>query len=96
MKFKPFNQMKGVEFETFAYHIDYMVNGKYVGSITVDAPDREILGYNGRLRYALDSDVEVRKNGGRMITIKAGTNVVTECFPLNGRQIKFNEYSRPN
>lgn len=75
------------EFQTIGYHIDYLIEGSYQGSIKINEPDRETFGYNGRIKVVLTQDTIVKK-GTKEIKLKAGTEVVTELFPLNGRLIK--------
>lgn len=69
------------EFETVGYFKDYFVAGKYTGSVSYVEKDREIFGYSGRKTETISTDI-VFKNGKK---IKAGTVVITELFPINGR-----------
>lgn len=69
------------EFKTVGYSIDYLVNGKYIGSKRIEQKDREHYGYNGRTTITLTNDLILDNNK----KIKAGAVVVTELFPLNGR-----------
>jgi len=72
------------KFKTVGYSVDYLVDGKYKGSVRLESADRDIFGYHGRKTEALTEAV-VFKNGKK---IKAGQVVTTELFPLNGRLIK--------
>lgn len=72
-----------VNFETIGYSIDYLVDGKYKGSLSIKEKDREVFGYNGRRKEILKTPI-VFKNGKK---IKAGVLVTTELFPVNGRVI---------
>ncbi|AFM54781.1 hypothetical protein B620_gp03 [Croceibacter phage P2559S] len=74
----------GVTFSTVGYSVDYLVDGKYKGSIRLGTADRDTFGYHGRKTETLTEAVTF-KNGKK---IKAGTVVTTELFPLNGRLIK--------
>lgn len=67
-------------FENLGWHIDYRLNGKYIGSELVSEPDRFKTGYEGRVQRELEEDIILR--GKRY---KKGTLVVTECVPLCGR-----------
>lgn len=69
------------EFETVGYFKDYFVAGKYTGSVSYVEKDREIFGYSGRKTETVVEQI-VFKNGKK---IKAGTVVITELFPINGR-----------
>lgn len=69
------------EFETVGYFKDYFVTGKYTGSVSYVEKDREIFGYSGRKTETVSEQI-VFKNGKK---IKAGTVVITELFPINGR-----------
>lgn len=68
------------EFEVFGYSVDYRVNGKFIGSLKIDSPDRDGVGYSGRRLEVLKEDIKIGKK-----TIKKGTEVLTEMFPLCGR-----------
>lgn len=68
------------EFEVFGYSVDYRVNGKFIGSLKIDTPDREVVGYHGRRLEVLKEDIKIGKK-----TIRKGTEVLTEMFPLCGR-----------
>jgi hypothetical protein len=73
----------GIKFETIGWHVDYLVSGKYIGSLRLQEKDREIIGYNGRIKTTLEQDITL-VNGKK---IKKGVEVVTEIFPLNGKLI---------
>ena len=36
------------QFEKIGYFIEYMIDTKYIGSITIDKPDRKEVGYYGQ------------------------------------------------
>ena len=75
------------QFELIGFHVDYHINGKYVGSITLEDADREVCGYNGRIYLTADEDFTVSK--GRKITkIKKGQKYFTELQALCGRRIE--------
>lgn len=71
--------MSKVEFETFGYYKDYMVNNKFMGSERLPKPDGEY-GYAGRKIFILEEDKVLRNK-----VIKVGTKVTTYLYPLNGR-----------
>lgn len=70
-----------MEFHTIGYFVEYYVSGKFIGSINVDKPDRDVYGYNGKVISTLESDIVL----DRKKKIKAGTEVTTMLFPINGR-----------
>lgn len=69
------------EFDTIGFSVDYLIAGKYKGSIRLEEKDRDTFGYHGRKTETLTEAVTF-KNGKK---IKAGQVVTTELFPLNGR-----------
>ena len=69
-------------FEIIGYFVDYRSRGKYIGSINIDKPDREIMGYQGRKTYPLENDTIIKKR-----KYKKGTIVTTECYPMCGKFI---------
>ena len=71
-----------VKFEIKSYHIDIYHKGKYFGYIVRNNPDREIMGYSGRIKKVLKNDF-IFKNK----KIKAGSVVITECVPICGKLI---------
>lgn len=72
------------DFEEIGFSIDYFVNGKYVGYQVVAKADREIYGYGGRIKSTIEKEIVFRNKK----KIKAGTEVITECFPLNGKLLE--------
>jgi hypothetical protein len=68
-------------FEVFGYHRDYWVNSKYVGSVRLSKPDRDRMGYGGRVVEQLDTAVTL--DNGK--TLQAGVQVSHECIPLCGK-----------
>lgn len=78
-------------FEIIGYHIDYYVRGKYFGSVTVDQPDRDTLGYEGRMTQIITEEVWTSRG-----VLKTGTEVRTECVTLCGKLITDNQEDRFN
>lgn len=72
------------DFEEIGFSVDYRVDGRYKGSARIDAPDRDTYGYYGRKTEVLTETITLG-NGKK---IKAGTTVVTELFPLNGKVLQ--------
>ena len=72
------------KFEHIGWHLDYYVNKKYIGSVDISEPDRNVFGYMGRRESVLAEDL-ILLNGKK---IKAGTQVRTELIPLCGKAVK--------
>jgi hypothetical protein len=72
-------------FELLGYVIEfYSMQNKYLGSIPIDEPDREVFGYGGKQDLIAEEDIITNKNK----RIKKGTQVTTELLPLCGRAKK--------
>ena len=67
-------------FEQLGFFKEYYLNGKFFGSLNIETPDRNTIGYNGRRDEILNETLTFNK--GR---IKAGTTVQTIIYPLCGR-----------
>ncbi len=68
-------------FEVFGYHVDYRINGKFIGSVRLDTPDRNTMGYGGRITQKLTSAITL--DNGK--TLSAGVQVTHELIPLCGK-----------
>tara|TARA_R110000796_G_scaffold51154_1_gene120655 strand:- start:451 stop:735 length:285 start_codon:yes stop_codon:yes gene_type:complete len=68
------------QFEILGYDFEVYYRGKYYGSLRMQNPDREIMGYSGRQDVALSEDWNYKKKH-----LKKGTIVSTECVPLCGK-----------
>ena len=77
-----FQNIYGGTFEIIGFHVDYKLNGKHVGSIRLDKPDRKEMGYAGRKNITITEDIILKKR-----KYKAGTTFITECYPLCGKLI---------
>ncbi len=75
------NLLHGIEYEKIGYYVEYMVNGKYYGSINIEEKDRETVGYCGRQYHIATEDI-VFSNKKR---IKKGMKYYTHLYPLCGR-----------
>ena len=69
-------------FEDLGYFLEYLVDGKYIGSINIDKPDREQIGYYGKIDAIAEKDI-VFKNKKR---IKKGQHYYTRMYPLCGQK----------
>lgn len=75
-------------FEVLGYDVDYFIDGKYVGSIRLQEPDRKDFGYQGRAYSTAEEDFTVKKNGGKVAKIKSGQKYYTELQVICGRRIE--------
>ena len=73
-----------MEFEVIGYSLDYYVDNKYIGSRRIEEKEDREIGYHGRVRQVLEEDIYLDNKR----KIKAGTTVVSEQLPLNGKLIK--------
>ena len=73
-------------FEHIGYSLDYFVENKFVGSIKVEQPDREVSGYSGRKTEILTSNIKLSNKK----VLKKGTEVKTELVQLYGKRIATN------
>ena len=70
------------QFQNLGFCLEYLVNGKYVGSVIISEPDREEIGYYGRIDAIAKEDI-VFKNKKR---IKKGQSYYTRMYPLCGQK----------
>lgn len=72
-----------IEYKNLGYFLEYMIDGKYIGSINIDQPDREEIGYYGRKDEVATQDI-VFSNKKR---IKKGERFYTRMYPLCGQTL---------
>lgn len=72
-----------IKYKHLGYYLEYMIDGKYIGSINIDQPDREEIGYYGRRDEVAKEDI-IFSNKKR---IKKGTAFYTRMYPLCGNTI---------
>ena len=65
----------------FAYAKEHYFNGKYIGSLILNEPDRSVIGYDGRQNHLAEEKIILDKK-----VIKAGQQYQTILIPLSGRQ----------
>jgi hypothetical protein len=70
------------QFKNIGYFVEYMIDNKFVGTILLDEPDRDEVGYYGRIDAVAEEDI-VFSNKKR---IKKGTNYYTRLYPMCGRK----------
>lgn len=73
------------KFEDLGYFLEYMVNGKFVGTTSLDKPDRKEIGYYGAKTQVADSKIILERGK----TIKKGVKYVTRLYPLCGKVLEF-------
>ena len=73
-------------YKNCGYHIDYMIGNKYIGSVKLVNPDRDIMGYNGRQYHIADQKITFGKK-----SIDKGQNYHTYCYPICGRMVEQNQ-----
>jgi hypothetical protein len=69
-------------FETIGYSVDYFIENKFVGSIKIEEPDREIVGYSGRRFETLTDNITLSNKK----VLKKGVQVKTELVQLFGKK----------
>ncbi len=84
--------MRNNLFEIIGYSVDYYVDGKFKGSTNLEKPDREEMGYVGRKRFTLSTDMTLKNRK----VIKAGTEVVTELNQINGKVLNKPVFMKKN
>lgn len=75
-------EIKSNRFEIIGFFRNYWVNGKLMGSIRLEKPDRKKLGWGGKTKEVLKENVflpDTKK------TIKKGVEVTTELNALYGK-----------
>jgi hypothetical protein len=75
-------------FEVLGYDVDHFIDGKYIGSITLQEPDRKDYGYQGRQYHTADQVIILKKNGGKVAKIKPGQKFYTELQVVCGKRIE--------
>ena len=71
------------QFEKIGYFIEYMIDTKYIGTITIEQPDRKEIGYYSRIDSVANQDI-LLDNKKR---IKKGQSYYTRMYPLCGKYI---------
>lgn len=69
-------------FELHGYHIDYYQDGKFLGNIRLEDPDRDKTGYESRIYSVATEDIKIGKK-----IIKKGSKFYTELTPICGKVI---------
>ena len=67
-------------FEIFGYSIDFYDRQKFIGSLTLDEPDRKLMGYAGKKQLVYTGELT---KGFKKINVDGV--YMTECIPLCGR-----------
>lgn len=67
-------------YEIKNYTKEYYINHKLIGTIILEKPDREKLGYPGKRLEVLPEDIKFKNR-----IYRAGTEVYTETSPICGQ-----------
>jgi hypothetical protein len=68
-------------FKESGFFLEYMIDGKFIGTTLIDTPDRKEVGYYGRINAVATEDLKIGKK-----IIKKGTNYYTRMYPLCGKK----------
>ena len=71
------------QFEQLGYFLEYMIDDKFIGTTTLESPDRKEVGYYGRIDEVATQDI-IFKNKKR---IKKGQSFYTRMYPLCGKKL---------
>lgn len=69
-------------FELIGYYKEYWIENKFLGTLSCEK-DRDEIGYAGRKKEILSEQIVLQNKR----KIKAGTEVMTYLYPLNGKRI---------
>ena len=69
-------------FKDLGYFIEYFIDGKFIGTKMIDQPDREIIGYYGKIESIATDNIKLERNK----IIKKGTKYYTRLYPLCGQK----------
>jgi len=69
-------------FEDMGYFLEYLVDGKLIGTQLLEKPDREHVGYHGRIDAIAETDIILQRNK----VVKKGTKYYTRMYPLCGKR----------
>jgi len=72
-----------MNFEDIGYFVEYIIDTKCIGTKIISEPDREQIGYYGRIDAVAEEDI-IFKNKKR---IKKGQAYFTRMYPLCGKKI---------
>jgi hypothetical protein len=70
------------QFELIGYFKEYYVGTNFIGTLTCDK-DREVFGYAGKKTEKVNEKITFRNKK----SLKAGQEVITLLFPLQGRKV---------
>lgn len=69
-------------FEDLGFFIEYHVDNKYIGSISIVENDRDTIGYYSRIESIATDDIKFKNNK----VIKKGTKYVSYVYPMCGKK----------
>jgi len=74
--------MNYMAFEDIGYFLEYFIDNKFIGTKLLEQPDRDEVGYYGRIDAIAETDIILQ---GKKV-IKQGTKYYTRMYPLCGRK----------
>ena len=69
-------------FKDLGYFLEYFIDGKFIGTKMINQPDREIIGYYGKIESIATDDIKLESKK----IIKKGTKYYTRLYPLCGQK----------
>jgi len=78
------SKLHETRFEELGFFIEYLVDGKLIGTKNVETNDRGCVGYESTQRHTAKEKIEFKNKKN----IKAGTEYSTRIYPLCGKLIK--------
>jgi hypothetical protein len=78
------NTLHETRFEELGFFIEYIVDGKLIGTKNVESNDRGCIGYASRQDHIAEEKITFKGTKH----IKPGTNYYTRIYPLCGKLIK--------
>lgn len=69
-------------FENLGFFIEYHIDNKYIGSISIAENNRETIGYYSRIESIATDDIVFKNNK----VIKKGTRYTSYVYPMCGKK----------
>ena len=71
------------QFKDIGYFLEFIIDTKYIGTKLIDKPDREEIGYYGRIDSVAKENIILDNKK----VIKKGQKYYTRMYPLCGRKV---------
>ena len=72
------------KFKHLGFFLEFSIDSKFRGTLSIDKPDREIFGYEGTKTQVAEETILL--DGGKKV--KKGETYKTRLYPLCGRVVK--------